>query len=237
MNSLPPKEYASLPKLEPPAAYICVLRDIDRDVYRIDSTDHPATYVDALLAQMTGAYGIELLSILETDDLEASESQLYDSHHARLSDEWLHLDSHQLAELRRSELQISAHHSLYLSPQSDATPKNAASRRSASRYGRSPGSVSRASAGGTWRRRSRSRRAYREDELDAQPRRLGLEDVDDPFALLQYVRDRLQPIREILYRLKETFLDYLLLWLFVLFVLSFVLLAFMLRHGGSISSW
>jgi hypothetical protein len=128
LNSLPPKDYGLLPKLDAPAGYICVLRDINRDVYRIDSTDHPATYVDRLLAELTGTYGIELLSILETDDLAASESQLYDSHHARLSDEWLNLDSYQLAELRQSDLQINAHRSLYLTPQSDAKPKNAAGR-------------------------------------------------------------------------------------------------------------
>ena len=82
MNSLPPKAYSSLPRLETPAAYICVLRDIDRDVYRIDSTDHPATYVDALRAEVTGSYGLELISLLETHDLAASEAQLFEAHHA-----------------------------------------------------------------------------------------------------------------------------------------------------------
>lgn len=120
MNSLPPKDYASLPKLEPPAAYICVLRDIDRDVYRIDSTDHPAAYVDMLLAETTGAYGIELLSILETEDIAASEMRLYERHHATLGDRWLELDAYQLMALRKSELRILDYNSHYISQRQSA---------------------------------------------------------------------------------------------------------------------
>jgi len=115
LNSLPPKEYASLPKLDAPAGYICVLRDIDRDVYRIDSTDHPAAYVDRLLGEMTGAFGIELLSILETEDIRASEMQLYERHHAALGDSWLELDAYQLKALRKSELRIIDYSSHYIS--------------------------------------------------------------------------------------------------------------------------
>ena len=115
MNSLPPKEYASLPTLNAPAGYICVLRDIDRDVYRIDSTDHPTTYVDALLGELTGTYGIELLSILETDDIAASENLLYERHYAALSDTWLELDAYQLRALRKSELRILDYSSQYVS--------------------------------------------------------------------------------------------------------------------------
>ena len=115
MISLPPKEYASLPKLIAPAGYICVLRDIDRDVYRIDSTDYPAAYVDALLGELTGTYGIELLSILETDDIAASENLLYQRHNAALSDTWLELDAYQLRALRKSELRILDYSSQYVS--------------------------------------------------------------------------------------------------------------------------
>ncbi len=120
MNSLPPKGYASLPKLDAPARYICVLRDIDRDVYRIDATDHPAAYVDTLLAETTGAYGIELLSILETDDIAASEMRLYERHHAALGDSWLALDAYQLLALRKSELRILDYHSHYISQRQSA---------------------------------------------------------------------------------------------------------------------
>ena len=115
MRSLPPKACASLSKLDAPAGYICVLRDIDRGAYRIDSTDHPASYVDALLAEMTGTYGIELLAILETDDLAISEAQLFAAHHATLGDEWLELDAYQLRALRKSELRILDYGSYYIS--------------------------------------------------------------------------------------------------------------------------
>lgn len=120
MNSLPPKEYASLPKLNRPAGYICVLRDIDRDVYRIDSADHPATYVDALLAETAGTYGIELLSILATEDIAASEMRLYERHHAALGDSWLELDAYQLRALRKSELRILDYSSHYISQRQSA---------------------------------------------------------------------------------------------------------------------
>lgn len=109
-----------MPKLEPPAAYICVLRDIDRDLYRIDSTDLPAAYLEALLAETTGAYGIELLSILETEDIAASEMRLYERHHARLGDSWLELDAYQLLALRKSELRILDYNSHYISQRQSA---------------------------------------------------------------------------------------------------------------------
>ena len=92
-----------------------MLRDIDRDVYRIDSTDNPAAYVDRLLAEMTGAFGIELLSILETEDITASEMQLYERYHAALGDSWLELDAYQLKALRKSELRIIDYSSHYIS--------------------------------------------------------------------------------------------------------------------------
>jgi len=118
LNSLPPKEYASLPKLDAPAGYICVLRDIDRDVYRIDSTDHPAAYVDRLLADLAITFGIELVSILATDDLNASTSELYNHHGATLGAEWLELDPLQLQELRGWILQSNTYGSCYLTAQS-----------------------------------------------------------------------------------------------------------------------
>jgi len=239
LNSLPPKVYSSLPRLGARAAYICVLRDIDRDVYRIDSTDHPATYVDALRAEVTGVYGLELISLLETDDLAASEEQLFEAHHARLSDEWLSLDSHQLAELRRSALAIHSHRSLYLSPQRQTTPEKAAGARSARRHNSSPGSYGRASAGRA--RRSRSMLAYRDDGARNQQQPLRLEDVNDPYTLFVYLNDRLQTLNEVLYRWKEAFLDYMLLWLFVLFVVACALVTLMaLVHsygGWTIGSW
>ena len=114
LRSLPPKSYESMPRLDAPAGYICVIRAIDSDTYRIDSTDHPATFVSAIMVKSKHRLGIELISILEADDLSASESELYERHHARLSEDWHELDAYQLQELRRSILQIDAHRSVYL---------------------------------------------------------------------------------------------------------------------------
>ena len=61
-------------------------------------------------------FGIELLSILESDNIAESEARLYERHHATLGEDWLTLDTYQLRELHRSELQLYAHRSHYISP-------------------------------------------------------------------------------------------------------------------------
>ena len=187
--------------------------------------------MEALLAEIAGSFGLELIAILESDDLGASESRLFDAHHARLSAEWIHLDSYQLAELRQSDLQINAHSSLYLTPQSNTSPKVAATKPPRPQNKRPVLSFSRASAQRIQRRAWRSSQAYREAGADAGRRRVRLEDIDDFFTLLRYLRERLQPVHETLERVKETFLDYTLLWLFILFVLAFVVMALGMKYG------
>ena len=117
MKSLAPKDYDALPQLKPPCGYICVVRDIDGDSYRIERTAHPGPYIEALLKETERNFGIELVSILETEDLAASETELFELYQARFSSEWLYLDEYQLEELRQSVLQIDAHASHYLMPQ------------------------------------------------------------------------------------------------------------------------
>lgn len=155
MRSLPPKDYESLPPLEAPAAYICVIRDIDSDSFRIDGADHPATYIRAIMDEAERAFGIELVSILETEDLRKSEFELFERHHARLSADWLDLDELQLEELRRSVLQIDAHRSLYLAPQQSGT-STLARPQAKSRYVTSASSYLSAPGRKKWRDRRRS---------------------------------------------------------------------------------
>ena len=131
MRSLAPADYAALPTLERPAAYICVIRDVDSDRYRIEATQHPYSFIEALVAEGERQFGIELLSILETADIAASEARLFARHHATLSEQWLALDNFQLRELQKSELQVYAHRSLYISPGQPRrmkTPESAQSR-------------------------------------------------------------------------------------------------------------
>ena len=57
MKSLAPKYFEALSPLDEPAAYICVIRDIDRDRYRIEATRWPRALVGdngsaALLARL-----------------------------------------------------------------------------------------------------------------------------------------------------------------------------------------
>ena len=138
MKCLPPKEYESLNPLAEPAGYIIVVRDIDRDTFRIDGTANPGRYMEDLQGEAERRFGIELVSILETEDLSASELELYDRHHARLSEQWLKLDSYQVEELRRSFLQIDAYASHYLTPDHEAAPAGAALDRTAPRQERRP---------------------------------------------------------------------------------------------------
>lgn len=116
LRSLPPKAYQRLPALAAPAGYICVLRDVDSDAYRIDGTRHPEPFIAAMLAEAERAFGIELVSIVQTDDLPGSACELYQRHHATLSAQWHRLDAYQLQELRGSFLRIKQHSSHYLRP-------------------------------------------------------------------------------------------------------------------------
>ena len=149
LRSVPPKDYVSLPALDSPAGYICVIRDIDRDRYRIEATHLPATLIDVVVAEDKDGFGIELVSLLQTEDLAASEAELFARHHARLSSEWLELDALQLAELRRSALRIDAHASQYLTHEgetlSDAAAPDTTDSRSALR-------ASYGSSGARWKR-------------------------------------------------------------------------------------
>lgn len=116
MKSIPPANYASLPKLRRPAAYICVIRDVDSDRYRLQATHDPRSLIEAALTEGPRAFGIELLAILESDNIAESEARLYERHHAALGEEWLALDDYQLRELRRSELKVYSHRSRYIGP-------------------------------------------------------------------------------------------------------------------------
>ncbi len=115
LRSIPPADYARLPRLAHPAVYICVIRDVDSDRYRFQATEHPKSYINVTLAERERDFGIELLSILETDDIVASERRLYERHHATLGDDWLALDAYQLRALRKSELRILDYSSHYIS--------------------------------------------------------------------------------------------------------------------------
>ncbi len=116
MRSMPPRDYESLPGLDAPEAYICVVRDIDSDMYRLEACGNPGAFIASLLDEEQRKFGIELVSILETEDLAASESELYHRYQAMLGREWLELDPYQIEELRGSILQIDAHASHYLTP-------------------------------------------------------------------------------------------------------------------------
>ena len=114
MRSLPPSSYQDLAKLEMPASYVCVVRDVDSDCYRIDATRDLPVFIESLLVERAGDFGIELLAIVQTSDLEAFADLLRERYDAALGGEWMSLDDYQMRELRGSILQINTFHSQYL---------------------------------------------------------------------------------------------------------------------------
>ena len=70
--------------------------------------------MDTLLARAASIFGVELVSIIETGDLNVSESELYEHYGATLGAEWFELDPYQLKVMRDSRLQINAYESCYL---------------------------------------------------------------------------------------------------------------------------
>ncbi|MCY3780097.1 MAG: hypothetical protein OXG78_07305 [Chloroflexi bacterium] len=198
MKSIAPKDYESLPRLEPPAGYVCVIRDIDSDTYRIEGAAHPGLYIEALLNEEERDFGIELLSILETEDLQATEAELYDLYHARLSGDWLELDPYQLEALRRSILQIDAYASHYLTPQRGPYAKQEMRPKPISRYQRLASSYlrgtseaegfRRAYSGPSTYRRYGASSLRRFREVDAEERQV---DSDDPFVQILNLSTRI----------------------------------------------
>ncbi len=229
LKTLPPKSYESLPALASPAGYILVLRDIDADAFRIDGAADPKSIVQAALSEGERKFGIELVSILETEDLPASASELYERHHARLGSDWLELDPYQIEELRRSFLQIDARPSLYLLPDQEIESAGSALQGPVSRYERLAGAYLQGSReAGEFRRAYTQRpssyhrygasslRRFREPDAEPRPN-----DFDDPFA---QVLDLSRRIEEFFQTPRGKVLK---------FVLAMLLVAFILSLGGS----
>ena len=127
MSRIPPKPGGTLfhrqPGLTAPASYICVIRDPETKAYRIEATLHPKTLVDNILREADRKYGVELITILATDDLAASEAHLYKRHGATLGSDWLHFDQYRITKFNRSLLMVKAYRSHYVmseSPQSSS---------------------------------------------------------------------------------------------------------------------
>lgn len=131
MESINPGDYETQPRLEPPAGYICVLRDVESDRWRIEGARHPKRLVEGVLADSESRFGIEIVSILKTEDLAESAATLYERQHAGLGESWLSLDDYQVETLRRSMLQIDAHPSFYLMPTDAGSTTAAADRANA----------------------------------------------------------------------------------------------------------
>ena len=124
LRSLPPADYQTLALLTAPASYICVIRDPETKAYRIEATLHPKTLIDNIFREADLKYGVELITILATDDLAASEARLYKRHGATLGSDWLRFDQYQITEFNRSLLMVKAYRSHYVTSESQQALKD-----------------------------------------------------------------------------------------------------------------
>ena len=93
--------YKRLPSLDPPAGYVCLIRDMDYGSrYKIERMKHPAADFEDVTDGLP--FKTQIAYIARTNDAAASERYLhqrYARHTAR--GEWFDLDDAQLREIRR----------------------------------------------------------------------------------------------------------------------------------------
>ena len=160
LRRLRPRDYRTLPQLAPPAAYICVLRDPNAEAYRIEASEAPKAFIDKLMQRGNYRFGIELVALVATDDLAATEAYLDEKHGAALSNDWLIFDAYQIEALYGSVLVKHQRNSFYIFPESQTPAKGSVSRRRNVRRFWSGGERRR------WRRRSELLRDPVLDEED-----------------------------------------------------------------------
>ena len=101
LKKVPIISYKRLPSLDPPAGYVCLIRDMDYGSrYKIERMKHPAADFEDVTAGLP--FKTQIVYIARTNDAAASERYLrqrYARHTAR--GEWFDLDDVQLREIRR----------------------------------------------------------------------------------------------------------------------------------------
>jgi len=117
LRRLRPSDFRSLPQSSSPAAYICVLRDPNAKAYRIEASGAPKALIDRIMQSGDYQFGIELIALLATDNLAATEAYLDEKHGAALSSDWLIFDEYQIEALNRSVLVAHQRNSFYIFPQ------------------------------------------------------------------------------------------------------------------------
>lgn len=113
---LPPMDYGEQPYVKSPAGYICVVRDARGNSYRLETTHAPKAFVAGLVRDEERALGIELIALLSTDDVRASEAFLFEKYGVECGDAWMEFDQYQLEALRDSVLRTGAYRSRYIFP-------------------------------------------------------------------------------------------------------------------------
>ena len=100
LKKVPVRGYKKLSRLKPPAGYVCLIRDMDYNRYKIGRMNHPAAELEDLTANLP--FKTQIAYIAKTNDVAASEDYLH-QHYARHTarGEWFDLNDAQLREIRR----------------------------------------------------------------------------------------------------------------------------------------
>ena len=118
LKSVPVVNYRALPELNRRSGYLLVVRDAERQRYRIERTDEPAKYIDKTLGLASLDFGLEIVMAFESSrlkDIVTSLSILYPP-----NDEtgWIELSPIQLQEIRNLASPDYIHRGVFLTPNS-----------------------------------------------------------------------------------------------------------------------
>ena len=97
LKRVPIRSHKKLPRLKPPAGYVCLIRDMDYGSrYKLEPTNDPAAHLDDVRAALP--FKTKIAYIAKTNDAKAVERYF---HRRYARDEWFDLDDAQLREIRR----------------------------------------------------------------------------------------------------------------------------------------
>ena len=101
LSSIPVREYADVPKLEAPAGYVYVMRDMKYNKYKIGRTINPKSRLRDIQRNEVGE--LRYVHLIRTDDAVSTERALhqrYAKYRIRMDREWFEFEEAQLQDIR-----------------------------------------------------------------------------------------------------------------------------------------
>ncbi len=116
LKSVPLSNYRSLHALKRRSGYLVVVKDIEKNIFKIESTAEVAHYIDKALGLVSLKFGLELVLALESSSIKDVENNMLVLYPPNNESGWLRLSLAQLQEIRNLGSPNSIHGSLYLTP-------------------------------------------------------------------------------------------------------------------------